>query len=65
MQADNFEVLFTFDKQLQYQQNFSKYTLSVLILNTEHNSYRHLKTIVPKIKELLKTPLNQGVTIIR
>ncbi len=29
---NNFDALLTFDKNLQYQQNFSKYTITVLCL---------------------------------
>ena len=29
---DSFDALLTFDKNLQYQQNFSKYTLTVFVL---------------------------------
>ncbi len=39
MSDENFDVLFTFDKNLQLQQNFSKYPLTVLILNAEDNTY--------------------------
>ncbi len=33
MVENGFEVLLTFDKNLQHQQNFKKYTLSVLVLS--------------------------------
>jgi predicted nuclease of predicted toxin-antitoxin system len=32
MLADNFDALLTFDKNLQHQQNFSKYPIAVLVL---------------------------------
>ena len=53
MLDEHFEVLFTFDKNLQYQQNFNKYPITVLILNAEDNTYLTLKGLVPKIKEVL------------
>jgi predicted nuclease of predicted toxin-antitoxin system len=52
--VDNkFDVLLTFDKNLQYQQNFTKYTLAVIILNAKDNSYFTLKNLVPKIKKCI------------
>lgn len=53
MQTEGFEVLITFDKNIQHQQNFKKYPITVLILNAEDNSYRTLKELVPKIKRVL------------
>ncbi len=57
MSNENFDVLFTFDKNLQFQQNFSKYPLAVLILNAEDNTYITLQKLAPKILKLLKTKL--------
>jgi predicted nuclease of predicted toxin-antitoxin system len=36
MIEDSFDVLLTFDKNLQHQQNFSKYTLVVFCINRYH-----------------------------
>ena len=60
MLEDSFEVLITFDKNLQYQQNFSKYSLPVLVLNATDNSYITLRLLVPKIKAILSKPLSTG-----
>ncbi len=60
MLEDSFEVLITFDKNLQYQQNFSKYSLPVLVLNATDNSYLTLRLLVPQIKIILSKPLNVG-----
>ncbi len=57
-----FEVLLTFDKNLQYQQNFKKYPISVLVLNVEDNTYSTLKPIIPLIHELLNGELKAGPT---
>ena len=35
---NNFDVLITFDKNLQFQQNFAKYTLPILVLNAKDNT---------------------------
>lgn len=57
---NQFDALLTFDKNLQYQQNFTKYTIAVIVLNAPDNSYVTLKDIVPKIKEMLTTVLKAG-----
>jgi hypothetical protein len=60
-----FDALLTFDKNLQYQQNFLKYTIPVIVLNAPDNSYLTLKNLVPKIKELLLDGLTVGATEIK
>ncbi len=62
--AENFDALFTFDKNLQYQQNFKKYSIPVLILNATDNTYLTLSKLVPKIKETLNGRLIYGPTIL-
>ena len=60
LSENNFDALLTFDKNLQYQQNFSKYTIAVIVLNAPDNSYLTLKTLVDKIKTVLTTNLKPG-----
>ena len=60
LKENNFDALLTFDKNLQYQQNFTKYTIAVIVLNAADNSYLTLKHLVEKIKEVLKTDLKAG-----
>ena len=62
--AENFDALFTFDKNLQYQQNFNKYSIPILVLNASDNTYLTLSKLVPKIKEALKSKLTAGPTIL-
>ncbi len=64
MMSENFDVLLTFDKNLQHQQNLSKYGLPVFVLHAPDNSYLTLKTLVPKIKIALEQKLIPGATII-
>jgi hypothetical protein len=65
MIEDSFEALLTFDKNLQYQQNFSKYTLTVFVLTATINTYAELTKLTPKVKEYLDTnPLPIGPVII-
>jgi hypothetical protein len=57
---NQFDALLTFDKNLQYQQNFEKYTISVIVLNASDNSYATLKNLVDKIKSALTSELKAG-----
>lgn len=52
---NSFDALLTFDKHLQYQQNFAKYTIAVFVLNAKINSYHELARFIPKIKKYLNT----------
>lgn len=62
LKENNFNALLTFDKNLQYQQNFKKDTIAVLVLNASDNSYLTLKHLVEKIKQVLATDLKAGPT---
>ena len=53
---NNFDALLTFDKNLQHQQNFVKYTIAVFVLAAKINSYEELTRLTPKIKEYLNNP---------
>ena len=59
MQQDGFDYLLTSDKNLQYQQNLSKYAMSFIILNIANNNYETILPLVPEIKKLL-TNANPG-----
>ncbi len=62
---NKFDALLTFGKNLQYQQNFTKYTIAVIVLNAPDNSYATLKDFVQKIKGVLRTDLKPGSTEIK
>ncbi|MCK9210522.1 MAG: hypothetical protein M0P61_06790 [Ignavibacteriaceae bacterium] len=62
---DGFDVLLSFDKNLQHQQNFNKYPVAVFLLNAEDNTYLTLKKLVQPIKDILQLPLQIGVTEIK
>jgi hypothetical protein len=55
--ANSFDALLTYDKNLQHQQNFSKYTITVFVLTARINQYAELTKLTPKVKEYL----NRGV----
>jgi hypothetical protein len=65
MIAEEFDALLTFDKNLQHQQNFNKYTLSVFVYNTYANTYAALSPLSYKILDFLdNTKLEIGVYVI-
>jgi hypothetical protein len=63
---DNFNALLTFDKNLQHQQNFLKYTITVIVLSANINSYEELTKLSPRVKEVLSNePLPIGAIVIK
>ena len=65
MLVDEFNVFITADKNLQHQQNFKKYPIPVVVLSAYRTTYEYFKPLVPKLKEVLKTDLPNGPTIIK
>lgn len=53
LQEDNFDYLITSDKNLQYQQNISKYTFGFIVFNVMNNNYETVLPLVDKIKQAL------------
>jgi hypothetical protein len=63
---NKFQALLTFDKNLQHQQNFTKYTITVFVLSASINSYEELTKLSPKVKEYLNAGnLQPGPIIIK
>ena len=54
MLEDNFNVLLTFDKNLQYQQNFSKYPITVFVLTALNNTYKILSLLTSQVNDILQ-----------
>ncbi len=52
---NSFDALLTYDKNLQHQQNFSKYTITVFVLTARINQYIELTKLTPKVKEYLNS----------
>ena len=52
----NFNALITYDKNLQHQQNFIKYPITVFVLSAPINTYPVLTKLSPKIREYLNNP---------
>ncbi|HRG48972.1 MAG TPA: DUF5615 family PIN-like protein [Leptospiraceae bacterium] len=61
MIENSFTILLTFDQNLQYQQNLSKYLITVIVLHARNNQYMTLKNLVPDLEKLLNNPLEQKV----
>lgn len=57
---NSFDVLLTFDRNMQFQQNFKKYTIAVFVLNAPDNTYIALSQLVVGIKNVLKGKLPIG-----
>ena len=56
MLAAGFDALLTFDKNLQYQQDFKNYTLTVLVLNAKNKTHAELTLLSGQIRKLLQQP---------
>lgn len=61
---NKFDALLTFDKNLQHQQNFQKYTITVFALSAELNSYEKMSELTPRVKEYLKKKTIPGGVIV-
>ncbi|MBV9961449.1 MAG: hypothetical protein JO072_04310 [Parafilimonas sp.] len=57
--SNHFDALLTYDKNLQHQQNFAKYTITVFILSAKINQYKELTKLTAN-KILFKQPANAG-----
>ncbi len=57
---NNFNGLITFDKNLQHQQNFKTYPITVFVLSARIKTYSVLTKLSPKIIDLLSQPLVAG-----
>jgi len=63
---EGFEALLTFDKNLQHQQNFSQYSVTVFVLSAKINRYEVLTHLSSQIREYLNhAPLPRGVMVIQ
>ncbi len=66
MSEEDFNALLTFDKNLQHQQNFQKYTITIFVLSALNNTYIELTKLSPKVHEYLsQNILPSGPIIIK
>ncbi|WP_080054068.1 hypothetical protein [Spirosoma aerolatum] len=59
MSQEELEFLITADKNLSYQQNYRKWNVKRIVLNTVDNRYESVLPFVDKIKELFKQNIIQ------
>lgn len=65
MLSEDFNALLTFDKNLQHQQNFSKYPVTVFVFTAFNNTYSLLSPLTVKINAILNAgELTPGPIII-
>jgi len=60
MLQKGFDVLLTFDQNLEHQQNFDQYPIVVIVLQASDNTYLTLEKLVPKIHTALDSGLKAG-----
>jgi predicted nuclease of predicted toxin-antitoxin system len=53
MQKDGFDYLLTSDKNLQHQQNVTKYSFGFIILDVMNNNYESILPLLNEIKQVL------------
>ena len=61
--AEEFDVLLTVDRNLEYQQNFSGLKLAVVVMEAESNDIAVLRPLMPAVREAL--PRAQPGMVIR
>jgi len=64
LQREKFDLLITTDKNLRYQQNLSKYRISILLIDINQNTYPVIRKLVPKILKALRQKPKMGITTI-
>jgi hypothetical protein len=64
MSSEHFDVLLTFDRNLQYQQNLSRYSVTIIVLVADDNAYETLKPLLPKVRELLAGDISGVVEVV-
>lgn len=64
MLAEGFEVFISGDKNIPYQQNFQKYPIPVLVLDSVDNTYETICLFGPKIEIALEAELSPGPNVI-
>ena len=64
MLEDNFDLLITFDQNLQYQQNLIKYPIAVLVINTYNNQHDTIYKFINKLKDSIDNIQSHGVYLL-
>ena len=64
MLVENFDVLLTFDKNLQHQQNFQKYSIMVVVLSAASNTFANLQPLCKSVIQVLQKEPVPGPVIV-
>lgn len=64
MIESDFNVLITFDQNLQFQQNLKKYPVNIIVLKAKNNQFETLKPLLPKIENTLNGNLSNDIYIL-
>ncbi len=64
LQENSFDYLITSDKNLQYQQNLSKYSIGFIVLNIQDNNYETVLPMLEKVKEILSAEVHLKLTVV-
>ena len=65
MLENGFEVLLSFDKNMEYQQNFKSYPIPVCVLVAQINTYAILSPLTEKVNLMIENKeLKNGINII-
>jgi len=58
-----FDIFITLDKNLQFQQNLTRFSIKIIILDAVDSRYQTLQPLIIKISESLKSSPNQLLII--
>lgn len=64
MLTHGFEALISGDKNIPFQQNFQKYPIPVIVLDSLDNTYPTIRLFAPKIEEAIGSGLLPGPNVI-
>ena len=53
-QEAGFDILLTIDKNMDYQQNISKFRLSIIVFDVKNSNIKYLQPLVPKFIQLIE-----------
>jgi hypothetical protein len=66
MLNEKFDALLTFDKNMEHQQNFVKYSITVFVLTASINTYSEMKKLTPQISSILSSSnLIPGIIVVK
>jgi len=61
---EGFSVVITADKQMRYQQNVSRWKISIIVLNSWRITWRQIQPLGTKVQAILDGPLASGSFIV-